>query len=154
MKKPILLALALLSSALCAQAQIAGSLKFLSPTTKTEVTKARIGKPILVRLFFKDLHLLADKNVSLSYALSATPKGSNTPIQVSGKFASRLVLPESEGGLNKTKQELSDLKGSHTVSELLEIPDFMPVGVATLTVTLTSNGAGSISFNKSLNITL
>jgi hypothetical protein len=154
MKKYLLALLTLVSSAVCAQAQISGSLKFLSPTTKTEISKVRIGKSVLVKLSVKDLHLLADKNVTLTYALSATPKGSNTPIQVSGKLSSRLVLPESEGGLAATKRELSGMKGLHTMSELIQIPDFMPVGVATLTINLSTPSAGSISFNKSLTVTL
>ena len=148
------LALFATSSPSFAATKIAGSMKFLAPGTNREVSSVRVGRSVNVAISVRDLNLIANKDVSLSYALSVLPKGSNTPTTISGKFSGKFTLPASEGGATKTKQEMADLAGTESTSGILTLPEFMPAGVATVTITLTTKQAGSININKKLNITL
>lgn len=157
MKKYIataVLALAATCVPLIGASQIAGSLKFLSVNTNEEIKSIRIGKSLKIKLTERDLHLLANKNVTLAYVLSIVPKGSNTPIAISGKFVARATLPASEGGAAKTRQEMASLEGIQSFVGIVTVPEFMPVGVATVTVSLASGSIGAISFNKTINILL
>lgn len=134
--------------------KIGGFLKFLSPATNQEVSSVRVGKPVKVRVSVSDLHLLAGENVTLTYLLSVLPEGSNTPTSISGKISGKFVLPKSEGGINKTREEMASFQGVNANAEILTIPDFMPVGTATVTITLATKDAGGINISKKLNIRL
>lgn len=152
----VLVASGLLLTSLISNAadKIGGSIKFLSPATNQEVTSARVGKNVKIRVSVSDLHLLAGENVTFTYLLSVLPEGSNTPTSISGKISGRFVLPKSEGGINKTRDEMASFQGVNAAAELLTIPEFMPVGTATLTLTLATKDSGTINISKKLNIRL
>lgn len=135
-------------------ATISGSLTVLSPRTGKEISNARVGEEVKARIFVNDLNLIANKNIAVTYVLSVLPTGSNTPVTLSGKLAGAFTLPEGSGGAPKTKKDLASFAGGQTASQLLIIPDFMPAGKATLTITLSGNGVGSINLSKMLNIQL
>jgi hypothetical protein len=133
---------------------IDGSLKILSPTTNQPISTVRIGKQFKVRLAVNDLNLIANKNITYTYVLSVLPKGSNTPVTISGKISGRFTLPASEGGAVKTRDEMADLAGTQVTGGIMTVPDFMPVGTATLTISLTTPNVGNINFSKNLKIQL
>lgn len=151
---PLVLMIALTSASSFGATKIGGSIKILSPATNKEITTARIGEEIRVRVALKDFDLIANKKVNFTYALSVLPNGSNTPISFSGKISGPFTLPDAEGGAKKTKKEMASWAGVQTASELITIPDFMPAGKATLSVTLAGADVGSVSFNKTLTIKL
>ncbi|MES2657749.1 MAG: hypothetical protein V4689_03975 [Verrucomicrobiota bacterium] len=151
---PVILAVALTSLPASGAAKLDGSLKILSPKTNKEISSARVGQDVKLKYSVTDIHLLANKNVTLSYVLSVLPVGSNTPVTLSGKLATVVTLPANEGGAAKTKKDMASLAGLQSAVEILTIPDFMPAGKATLTVTLSGAGAGSVSVDKTLNIQL
>ena len=129
-------------------------MQVLSPTTNLAINSVRIGQQFKVEITAKDLNLIANKKIALTYVLSVLPKGSNTPITVSGKITGLVSLPISKGGAAATTSELASLAGSEIQSELVTVPDFMPEGTATLTLVLATSKVGTISLSKTLNITL
>lgn len=155
-KKLFVIALTIVATCLpsFSQSLISGSLKFLSATTNEEITEIRVGQSFKIKFTETDLHLLANKNVKLSYVLSVVPTGANTPISISGKLEGRATLPSSLGGKTKTKREMASLEGTLSTAGILTVPDFMPEGVATVTLSVSSVGVGSISIDKSINILL
>ncbi len=144
----------LVSTTAHAADKIGGFLKFLSPATNQEVSSVRVGKPVKIRVSVSNLHLLAGENVTFTYLLSVLPEGSNTPTSVSGKISGKFVLPKSEGGITRTRDEMASFQGVNSAAELLTIPEFMPVGTATLTLTLATKDSGTINISKKLNIRL
>ncbi|MEO5914267.1 MAG: hypothetical protein ABIS50_08550 [Luteolibacter sp.] len=151
---PLIIALALSSLPAIGAEKLDGSLKILSLKTGKEITSARVGQDVKLKLSVTDIQLIANKNVTLTYVLSVLPTGSNTPVTLSGKLAALATLPADSGGAAKTKKELNNLSGEQSSVEILTIPDFMPAGKATLTITLSAAGGGAVSVNKTLNIQL
>lgn len=139
--------------ALCAS-KISGSLFLLSPTTNKELTSARIGQRVKLKVSLNDFNLIANKDVQFTYMLSVLPKGSSTPTTISGKLSGKFTLPRSEGGAAKTKSETASWAGAEGGEEILVIPDFMPVGVATITITAKAADAGAVNLSKSIRIKL
>jgi hypothetical protein len=150
----LILTFALTSLSSFGAEKISGSMKILSPTTNKEITTARIGQQIKVRIAVNNLNLIANKNVKFTYALSVLPKGSDTPISFSGKISGPFKLPASEGGAAKTKEEMASWDGMQVGTELITIPDILPAGKATLSVSLSGNKVGTITFNENLKIQL
>ena len=136
----------------------AGKLQIVSPTTNKEVSQAKIGSDLLVRVSETDLHLFANKNVTFSYMLSALPKGSKTATSISGKIACKVTqglgIVAVDGSAATTSEEMSTLSGTQSDEAYITIPDYMPEGVATLTISLTGTGVGTITVTKSLRISL
>ena len=151
---PLILALGLSSVPAFAANKITGSLKLVSPTTNKEITSARIGQKVKLKIRLNDFNLIANKDVAFTYILSVKAKGSSTPTTISGKLSGRFTLPASEGGAAKTRQETASWAGPQGGDEILVIPDFMPEGVATVTVTAKAATAGSVNLSKTLKIRL
>jgi hypothetical protein len=133
--------------------KIGGALKVMSPRTGAEVSTVRVGKSLDVRITAKEFHLLANRNVKFTYALSILPDGSNTPISFSGTIASKFTLLE-QGGATKTKQEMASWAGTQVARGLITIPDTMPTGQATLSVSISGKDVGSVTYSKNLTIKL
>lgn len=156
MKKllPLALTLALTSLPTFAATKISGSMKVLSATTLEPITSARVGQQIKLKIIVNDLDLIANKKVTFTYALSVLPEGASTPTTISGKLSGPFTLPSTEGGAKKTKTEMAGLAGKQSVSGLIEIPDFMPEGKATISVSIAGSDVGSINLSKTLTIKL
>ena len=152
----MLVSIALLagSASSFAAEKISASVKFLSPATNQEIKSVRVGRSMRVKTTIRNFDLLANKNVTVTYALSVTPKGSNTPVTVSGKLSGKLTLPSKLGGSQQTTKDFADLKGTQSGTDFITIPDFMPAGVATVTITISTKNVGSASVSKKLNLVL
>jgi hypothetical protein len=151
---PCLAILAFTSLPTQAGKTISGSLKLLSPQTNKIITSARVGSDVKISVTANDLNLVANKETTFTYALSVMPDGSNTPVIISGKFSAKVTLPESEGGAARTRKDMAGLAGAQTATGVVTIPDFMPAGKATISLSVVGAGAGAISLNRSLTIRL
>lgn len=155
-KHALLLSFALLTSSVSsfAAGKISASLQFLSPATNKQVSSVRVGRAVKVKTSLKNFDQLANQNATVTYALSVTPKGSNSPVTVSGKLAGKLTLPPKLGGAKQTRKEFKGLAGTQSGTDVITIPDFMPAGVATVTITIKTKNAGSVSVSKKLKLVL
>jgi hypothetical protein len=155
-KHALLLSFALLASSASsfAAGRISASLRFLSPYTNKEIRAARIGSEVRVLASMKNFDSLANRNVTVTYALSVTPRGSNTPVTISGKLGGKFTLPPNLGGARQTRIEFADLAGSQYGTDVITIPDFMPAGVATMTITIRTPDVGSVSVSRQLTLVL
>ena len=133
---------------------IGGTLKILSTTTNQELTSVRIGRPFKVMISERDLHLLANKNVTISYLFSVVPRGSSTPISFSGKFTCRATLPPTEGGVAETNRGVVFLAGDQSAETILTAPDLTPEGLGTLSISIGATGVDTIYLSKSINVRL
>ena len=131
--------------------QIGATLKILDPINPLELTTLRVGQTFRVAVTGTNLNLIANQNVSLSYVLSVTPTGITTPIVLSGTVATKLTLPGPDGAA-QTTEGLSSLSGNQSAESFLTVPDFMPTGTATLTITFTTAGLNTITLQKSITI--
>lgn len=129
-------------------------IQFFAPGTTTEVSSVRIGNSLKVRLSATDFDLIANKNTTFNYVLSVLPKGSNSPITLSGKFTGKWTKLGPDGGAAATRVEMIGAAGFHSTIELITVPDFMPEGSATLTISLVATNAGTVNISKNITITL
>ena len=136
------------------QTKIGDSMTFLAPGSKTQIKSVRVGKSFQIRIIGKDLNQIANRNTTFTYTLSVLPTGSKTPISISGKLSGVMTLPKSEGGAKKTAEELASLKGNTGETFLVTVPDFMPAGQATLTLSLSAKNAGAVTISRKIAIRL
>jgi hypothetical protein len=140
--------------------KISSSISISSPTTAQEISSARVGEQVKILISLSEAHLLANENVALSYSLSVLPTGSKTPVTISGKLAGIFRFPNDQGGAVRTSEETADWAGTKTAEGLITIPEFMPEGKATLTVSVARRGGGirkgigAIALQKTLEIKL
>ena len=134
--------------------KISGSFQLRTISTKKEVNTVKIGRSYIIRWTDKNLNLLANKQATLNYSLSVLPKGLSAPLSFSGKLSTKVTLPASEGGARQTTKELAQLAGTRTYSSTITIPDVLPEGDGTITVSLAVTGAGSITATKRVKIVL
>jgi hypothetical protein len=148
----LLFVLALQTNA--APPKVSGSFQLRNISTNKEVSTIKIGRSYIIRWTDKNLNLLANKNATLNYSLSVLPKGLSAPVSFSGKLSTKVTLPASEGGARQTTKELAQLSGTRTYSSTITIPDVLPVGDGTITVSLSVAGAGSITATKRVKVVL
>ena len=134
--------------------KISGSFQLRTLDTNKEVSTVKIGRDYVVRWTDKNLNLLANKKATLSYSLSVLPKGLTAPISFSGRLSTKVTLPASEGGAQQTSLELAQLTGTRYYEQFITIPDVLPEGDGTITVSLSVSGAGSITATKRVKVTL
>lgn len=134
--------------------KVSGSFQLRTISTNKEVSTIKIGQDYVVRWTDKDLHLLANKNATFNYSLSVLPKGLSAPISFSGKLSTKVTLPASEGGAQQTSLELAPLAGTRSYEQIITIPDVLPEGDGSITVSLSVSGAGSITATKRVKVVL
>ena len=134
--------------------KISGSFQLRAISTNREVNTVKIGQDYVVRWTDKDLNLLANKNATLNYSLSVLPKGLSAPVSFSGRLSTKVTLPTSEGGAQQTSMELAQLAGTRSYEQIITIPDVLPEGDGTVTVSLSVTGAGSITVTKRVKVVL
>ena len=134
--------------------KISGSFQLRSISTNREVNTVKIGQDYVVRWTDKDLNLLANKNATLNYSLSVLPKGLSAPVSFSGRLSTKVTLPASEGGAQQTSVELAQLVGTRSYEQFITIPDVLPEGDGTITISLSATGAGSITVTKRVKVVL
>lgn len=134
--------------------KISGSFQLRTISTNKEVNTVKIGRSYIIRWTDKNLNLLANKQATLNYSLSVLPKGLSAPLSFSGKLSTKVTLPASEGGARQTTKELAQLAGTRTYSSTITIPDVLPEGDGTITVSLSVAGAGSITATKRVKVIL
>jgi hypothetical protein len=134
--------------------KISGSFQLRAISTNREVNTVKIGQDYVVRWTDKDLNLLANKNATLNYSLSVLPKGLSAPVSFSGRLSTKVTLPTSEGGAQQTSMELAQLAGARSYEQIITIPDVLPEGDGTVTVSLSVTGAGSITVTKRVKVVL
>jgi len=118
------------------------------------VNAVKIGQDYVIRWTDKDLNLLANKNATLNYSLSVLPKGLSAPVSFSGRLSTKVTLPASEGGAQQTSAELAQLAGTRSYEQIITIPDVLPEGDGTITISLSVTGAGSITATKRVKVIL
>lgn len=133
---------------------IAATMDLLAPITDTPITSVRVGEQFRIRITAKDLNLTANKSTTVTYALSVLPKNSKIPITISGKVSGQLTLPESKGGAAQTTAEMAEIAGQQAATFLLTVPNYVPEGIATLTITFKSKDAGRFSVNRKVEVRL
>jgi hypothetical protein len=133
---------------------IGGRLQVLSTVTGREVSQARVGSLLKLKFSDTNLHLLANQKVTINYVLSATPEGSKTPISFSGKITCKATLLPSDGGAAATTSGMAFLAGTQSDELVVSIPEYMPTGNATLTVSVSAPGVGTVALSKTMKITL
>ena len=141
-------------STYAASPTISGSFQLRTVSTNKEVSTLKIGRKYIVRWTDKNLNLLANKKATLNYDLSILPKGLNAPISFNGRLSTKVTLPASEGGARQTSRELAQLVGTRYYEQFITIPDVLPEGDGTITVSLSVSGAGSITATKRVKVTL
>jgi len=105
---------------------------------------------VLVEKFSaSNLDAAANKRTTLAYTISVVPAGSPQPIVLSGRLALTATLA---GGVAETKQQAAQYAGSQNWSGSLVVPDYLPEGSATLTMSLTAPGGGAINITKRFKI--
>ena len=134
--------------------KISGSFQLRTISTNKEVNTVKIGRSYIIRWTDKNLNLLANKQATLNYSLSVLPKGLSAPVSFSGKLSTKVTLPASEGGAIQTTKELAQLAGTRTYSSTITIPDVLPEGDGTITVSLSVKGSGSITATKRVKVVL
>lgn len=154
MKKYQLLLVCMMASSVSSYGALNAKIQFFAPATVTEVNSVRIGHQLKIRLTAVDFDLIANKNITCNYVLSVLPKGSNTPITLSGKFAGKWTKLGSNGGEAATTAEMAGAAGTHMTAELVTIPDFMPEGSATLTISFVATNVRTFNISKNIRITL
>ena len=127
---------------------------FLAENSNTQISSVKVGRSFRIKLTGKNMNLIANRNTTFTYALSVLPTGSKTPVSISGKLSGVVTLPKSEGGAKKTTAELASLKGTQSDTILVTVPDFMPAGRATLTLSVAPKGAGAVNLSRKINIRL
>ena len=135
-------------------AKISGSFQLRTISTNKEVNTVKIGQDYVIRWTDKNLNLLANKNATLNYNLSVLPKGLSAPVSFSGRLSTKVTLPASEGGAQETSAELAQLAGTRSYEQIITIPDVLPEGDGTITVSLSVTGAGSITATKRVKVVL
>lgn len=140
--------------------KISSSISITSPITTQEISSARVGEQIKMLISLSEANLLANENLALSYSISVLPTGSKTPVTISGKLAGVFSFPADQGGAARTSEETADWAGTKTAEGLITIPEFMPEGKATVTVSVLRRGGGmrkgigAITLKKTLEIKL
>lgn len=140
--------------------KMSSSISITSPTTTQEISSARVGEQVKILISLSEANLIANENIALSYSLSVLPTGSNTPVTISGKLAGLFRYPSDQGGSLRTIEETADWAGTKTAEGLITIPEFMPVGKATLMVSVSRRGGGirtgigAIALKKTIEIKL
>lgn len=137
-----------------APSKISGSFQLRTISTNKEVNTVKIGQDYVIRWTDKNLNLLANKNATLNYNLSVLPKGLSAPVSFSGRLSTKVTLPASEGGAQETSAELAQLAGTRSYEQIITIPDVLPEGDGTITVSLSVTGAGSITATKRVKVVL
>ena len=137
-----------------APAKISGSFQLRTISTNKEVNTVKIGQDYVIRWTDKNLNLLANKNATLNYNLSVLPKGLSAPVSFSGRLSTKVTLPASEGGAQETSAELAQFAGTRSYEQIITIPDVLPEGDGTITVSLSVTGAGSITATKRVKVVL
>jgi hypothetical protein len=137
-----------------APAKISGSFQLRTISTNKEVNTVKIGQDYVIRWTDKNLNLLANKNATLNYNLSVLPKGLSAPVSFSGRLSTKVTLPASEGGAQETSAELAQFAGTRSYEQIITIPDVLPEGDGTITVSLTVKGSGSITATKRVKVVL
>jgi hypothetical protein len=137
-----------------APAKISGSFQLRTISTNKEVNTVKIGQDYVIRWTDKNLNLLANKNATLNYSLSVLPKGLSASVSFSGRLSTKVTLPASEGGAQQTSMDLAQLAGTRSYEQIITIPDVLPEGDGTITVSLSVTGAGSITATKRVKVVL
>jgi hypothetical protein len=133
---------------------VAATVDLLAPITDTPVTSVRVGQQFRVRITAKGLDLTANKSTTVTYTLSVLPRNSKVPITISGRVSAQLTLPESEGGAGQTTARMAGIAGQQETTYLLTVPNYVPEGIATLTLTFRSKDAGRFSVNRKVEVRL
>lgn len=149
-----MLLFALVLSTKAAPPKISGSFQLRTIDTNKEVSTVKIGQDYVIRWTDKNLNLLANKTASINYSLSVLPKGLSAPVSFSGRLSTKVTLPASEGGAQQTSVELAQLAGTRSYEQIITIPDVLPEGAGTITVSLSVTGAGSITATKRVKVVL
>ncbi len=134
--------------------KVSGSFQLRTIDTNREVSTIKIGQDYVVRWTDKELNLLANRKATFNYSLSVLPKGLSAPISFSGRLSTKVTLPVSEGGAQQTSLELAQLAGTRSYEQIITIPDVLPEGDGTISISLSVTGAGSISATKRVKVVL
>ena len=137
-----------------AQQKLGGSMRFLALRSNTPIKSAKVGQTFRIQLVGQNLNLIGNRQTTGTYTLSVLPAGSQTPVTISGKLSGLMMLPKSQGGARKTAQELASLRGTTRETLFVTVPDFMPAGRATLTLSLSARNAGAVTLRQGINIRL
>lgn len=121
-----------------------GKLEVLSVSDDKPLNQAQVGNQIKIRVSGQDGSHCEREQLVVRYTFSVVPEGSNTPITLSGKLSMKAA----------DAQVIADQVGPVIYEIIYQIPNFIPAGIGSLSISGDAANAGSVTLDKTLKLVL
>ena len=141
-----------LSSVAAPTPKISATAKLQGNLGGPEISSLTFGQQAVYALTANNLNLVANQRVTAEYTISVRPNGAGAPVILTGRLNLTATLPAEDGGAAKTTQEAASIAGLQTLTGTFTVPDSIPEGTATITVSLNASAAGKITVKKTVQL--